>query len=44
MSSWTSTSASRVMLWDIIIADPRSPLISKETSGFVNVESLHVIP
>ena len=43
-SSYTSLSARRVMPCDIMSADPRSPLIPKDTDMFVGVESHHVIP
>ena len=43
-SSFTSLSARSVMLCDIMSADPRSPLIPKDTNAFVGVESRHVIP
>ena len=42
-SSCTSLNARRVMPCDIMSADPRSPLIPKDTDAFVGVESLHVI-
>ena len=37
-------SARRVIPCNIIIVDPRSPLIPSDTNGFVGVESLQVIP
>ena len=44
MLSSTGVSARSVIPWHIISADPKSPLIPKETTAFVSVESLHMIP
>ena len=43
-SSCTSLNTRRVIPCNIMSADPRSPLIPKDTDVFIGVESRHVIP